>query len=172
VFVVGTVTEIEEVGSSSGYWKARIVDSNGDTFFVYAGQYQPDTVASIRSLEYPAYVSVVGKPQTSERDESIYVSIEPESVTVVTEKTRGRWLVETAQQTLSRIEAGLDGEDSPGGSIDADVSPFAMAIEEYGQEAAEQVRQRATAAVATLRAEDSLAPDEEPASDSTGATAD
>lgn len=165
VFVVGTVTEIEDVGSSSEYWKARVVDPNGDTFFVYAGQYQPDAVAAIRSLECPAYVSVVGKPQTFESDETTYVSIEPESVTVVDEQTRDRWVVETAEQTLDRIEAGLDGADAPGEAVDADFSPFTMAVGEYGQEVIEQVRQRATAAVATLQADALVGVDvKEPAS--------
>jgi len=105
IFVVGTLTETEDVGEDSEYWQGRIVDPNGDTFFVYAGQYQPDAAAMLRELEPPAYVSVVGKPRTYETDEGdVNVSVRPESITSVDETTRDRWVVETAERTLDRIK--------------------------------------------------------------------
>ena len=105
IFVVGTLTETEDVGEDSEYWQGRIVDPNGDTFFVYAGQYQPDAAAMLRELEPPAYVSVVGKPRTYETDEGdVNVSVRPESITSVDETTRDRWVVETAERTLDRIQ--------------------------------------------------------------------
>ncbi|MCO8242638.1 MULTISPECIES: RPA family protein [unclassified Haladaptatus] len=105
VFVVGTLTEKEDVGEDSEYWRGRVVDPNGDTFFVYAGQYQPDAAAMLRELEAPAYVSIAGKPRTFEMDDgTVNVSLRPESITVVDESTRDRWVVETAERTLERIE--------------------------------------------------------------------
>ncbi|QSG06560.1 RPA family protein [Halapricum desulfuricans] len=105
IFVVGTLTETEDVGEDSEYWQGRIVDPNGGTFFVYAGQYQPDAAATLRELEPPAYVAVVGKPRTYETDEGdVNVSVRPESITSVDETTRDRWVVETAERTLERIE--------------------------------------------------------------------
>ncbi|WP_458207288.1 RPA family protein [Haladaptatus sp. NG-SE-30] len=106
VFVVGTLTEKEDVGDDSEYWRGRVVDPNGDTFFVYAGQYQPDAAAMLRELEPPAYVAIAGKPRTFETDDgTVNVSLRPESITVVDESTRDRWVVETAERTLERIEA-------------------------------------------------------------------
>lgn len=106
VFVVGTLTEKEDVGEDSEYWRGRVVDPNGDTFFVYAGQYQPDAAAMLRELEAPAYVAIAGKPRTFEMDDgTVNVSLRPESITVVDESTRDRWVVETAERTLERIEA-------------------------------------------------------------------
>ena len=106
VFVVGTLTETEDVGEDSEYWQGRVVDPNGDTFFTYAGQYQPDAASMLRELEPPAYVSVVGKPRTYETEEGdVNVSIRPESISEVTAAERDRWVVETAERTIERIQA-------------------------------------------------------------------
>ena len=105
VFVVGTLTETEDIGSESEYWRGRVVDPTG-TFFVYAGQYQPEAASTLRELETPTYVAVVGKPRTFETDDgSVNVSVRPESITEVDETTRDRWVVETAERTLDRLAA-------------------------------------------------------------------
>jgi len=103
IFVVGTLTETEDVGSDQEYWQGRVVDPTG-TVFVYAGQYQPEAAGALRELDTPTYVAVVGKPRTYETDDgSINVSIRPESITVVDESTRDRWVLETAERTLDRL---------------------------------------------------------------------
>ena len=108
VFVVGTLTETEDVGEDSEYWRGRIVDPTG-TFFVYAGQYQPEAASTLRELESPAYVSIVGKPRTYETDDgTVNVSLRPESITEVDDGTRDRWVTETAQRTLERIDHADD----------------------------------------------------------------
>ena len=105
VFVVGTLTETEDVGEDSEYWRGRIVDPTG-TFFAYAGQYQPEAASALRETETPAYVAVVGKPRTYETEEGdVNVSLRPESITIVDAATRDRWVVETAERTIDRIEA-------------------------------------------------------------------
>jgi len=109
VFVVGTLTETEDVGSDSEYWRGRVVDPTG-TFFVYAGQYQPEAAGVLRELEPPAYVAVTGKPRTYETDDgTVNVSIRPEAITVVDEAVRDRWVVEAAERTLDRL-ATFDDE--------------------------------------------------------------
>jgi len=105
VFLVGTLTETEDVGEDSEYWRGRVVDPTG-TFFVYAGQYQPDAASALRELDTPAYVAIVGKPRTYETDDgTVNVSVRPESITEVDAATRDRWVVETAARTLDRIDA-------------------------------------------------------------------
>jgi hypothetical protein len=109
VFVVGTLTETEDVGSDSEYWRGRVVDPTG-TFFLYAGQYQQDQAATLRQLEPPAYVAVVGKPRTYEPDDGeeedeVYVSIRPETISEVDGAVRDRWVVETADHTIERLKA-------------------------------------------------------------------
>ena len=109
IFIVGTLTETEDVGEDSEYWQGRVVDPNGDPFFVYAGQYQPDAASMLRELEPPAYVAITGKPRTYETDDgNVNVSVRPESITQVDAATRDRWVVETAEQTLHRIETFED----------------------------------------------------------------
>ncbi|GAA0648562.1 RPA family protein [Salarchaeum japonicum] len=108
VFIVGTLTETEDVGEDSEYWRGRVVDPTG-TFFVYAGQYQPEAASALRDLDTPSYVAIVGKPRTYEtEDGSVNVSVRPESITEVTADVRDRWVVETAERTLERVEAFED----------------------------------------------------------------
>jgi len=120
VFIVGTLTETDDVGDESEYWRGRIVDPTG-TFFVYAGEYQPEAASVLRTIETPAFVSVIGKPRTYETDTgSMNVSLRPENLEVTSKSTRDRWVIETAERTLDRIEV-FDSETN-----------------EYGQYAAEQ----------------------------------
>ena len=132
VFVVGTLTETEDVGREQEYWQGRVVDPTG-TVFVYAGQYQPEAAGALRELDTPTYVAVVGKPRTYETDDgTINVSIRPESITVVDETTRNRWVKETAERTLDRLDA-LDSEANEYGvrareEYDLDVGQYQSAV--------------------------------------------
>lgn len=105
VFVIGTVTEIKDVGTDSEYWQARIVDPTG-TLFAYAGHYQPEAATAFQSLEPPAYIAIVGKARTYETDAGdTNVSVQPETVTEVDADVRDHWVVETAERTIERLEA-------------------------------------------------------------------
>ncbi|MUV90724.1 DNA-binding protein [Halapricum sp. CBA1109] len=151
IFVVGTLTETEDVGEDSEYWQGRVVDPNGDTFFMYAGQYQPDAASMLRELEPPAYVAVVGKPRTYETDEGdVNVSVRPESITRVDESTRDRWVVETAERTLERVKA-FDSEE-PDEYVE-------MAREEYPDLSPETYKRGAVEAIESL---DGTANEEQP----------
>jgi RPA family protein len=111
VFVVGTLTETEDVGEDSEYWRGRIVDPTG-TFYAYAGQYQPEAASALRDAEPPSYVAVVGKPRTFETDDGrTNVSVRPESIATVDASGRDRWVVETARATTRRVIAYDDGNE-------------------------------------------------------------
>ncbi len=137
VFLIGTLTETEDVGEDNEYWRGRIIDPTG-TFFVYAGQYQPEAAQKLRELNPPAYVAVSGKPRTFETDDgTTNVSVRPESITVVDAATRDRWVVETAERTLDRITAFEDegneyarmASDKYGMSIDQYIETTVSAVE-------------------------------------------
>ncbi|WP_246998067.1 RPA family protein [Halosolutus gelatinilyticus] len=135
VFIVGTLTETEDVGEDSEYWRGRVVDPTG-TFFVYAGQYQPEAASVLRDAEPPAYVAIVGKPRTFETDDgTVNVSVRPESIAIVDDATRDRWVVETAERTLDRIEAFREWEaeqEAPESGSTAPTNEYAqMARERY-----------------------------------------
>ncbi|MDY6779540.1 MAG: hypothetical protein SV760_03125, partial [Halobacteria archaeon] len=106
VFVVGVVTEVDNIGDDGDLYRVRLTDPTG-AFVVYAGQYQPDAMSLFADLEPPEFVAVVGKARTYEPDDSdeIYTSVRPEEVNTVDSETRDRWCVETARQTLRRVEA-------------------------------------------------------------------
>jgi len=145
VFLVGTLTETEDVGEDSEYWRGRIVDPTG-TFFAYAGQYQPEAAAALRDLSSPAYVAVVGKPRTYETDDgTVNVSVRPESISEVSAGARDRWVAETAERTLDRIEAYDDEANEYG----------RMARERYDLEI-EQYREAVVAALESLEEGDEL----------------
>jgi len=132
VFVVGTLTETEDIGEDSEYWRGRVVDPTG-TFFVYAGQYQPDASSALREMETPTYVAVVGKPRTFETDDgSVNVSLRPESITPVSEATRDRWVVETAERTMERLgafdEEGNEYVERARAEYGEDVSEYRQAV--------------------------------------------
>lgn len=138
VFSVGTLTETTDVGNDEEYWQGRIVDPTG-TIFVYAGQYQPDAAALLRSLDPPAFVAAVGKPRTYETDDgTTNVSLRPETLTVVDADTRNRWVAETAAHTLDRLEA-----------FNTDQPYVDMARDQYG-ETVEPYRQAVIEALESL----------------------
>ena len=112
LFVVGVVTEIDNIGTDNDLWRARVVDPTG-AFIIYAGQYQPEAAVFLSTLEVPSYVSVVGKARTYEpEDGSVFVSIRPEEINVVDASIRDRWIVDTAELTLDRINIFSDALSS------------------------------------------------------------
>jgi RPA family protein len=150
VFLVGTLTEKEDVGEDNEYWRGRIVDPSG-TFFVYAGQYQPEATSTLRDLEPPAYVAVVGKPRTYETDDgSVNVSVRPETITEVDAATRDRWVVETAERTVERIAA-----------YDDEANEYARMADEQYDLSTEAYKQAAVSALGSLEGADELSSDSE-----------
>lgn len=129
VFVTGTLTEKDDVGKDSEYYHARVVDPTG-TFHVYAGQYQPDAMALIKETETPEYVALTGKVGRYELDDGGFnVTLRPETMTVTDQATRNRWMVETAERTLERIDEFRQAGDIP--EMDVDESPIARAKSQY-----------------------------------------
>jgi RPA family protein len=118
LFVVGVVTEIDNIGQDNNLWKARVADPTG-VFTVYAGQYQPESAIFLSELTIPAYVAVVGKARKYEpEDGNVYLSVRPEEINTADEKLRDRWVLDTAELTFSRIriiedalKSGLKGKE-------------------------------------------------------------
>lgn len=132
VFVVGTLTETEDVGSESEYWQGRVIDPTG-TFFVYAGQYQPEAAGVLRETEPPSYVAIVGKPRTYETDDgTVNVSLRPESISIIDAGTRDRWVSETAMRTIERVETIADANTEYARMAD---EQYARSVDEYKQSA-------------------------------------
>jgi hypothetical protein len=87
---------------------------------------------------------LAGKPRSYETDEGeTNVAVRPESINHVEEPVRDRWVVETAAQTIERIQA-----------FDAETNDYAhMAREEYG-DSISSYREEAIAALESLETTD------------------
>ncbi len=106
LFVVGVLTDVENIGSGEEpLYRARVVDPTG-TFYVSAGQYQPEAAKRLASIKTPAVVAVVGKVRTySPEDGVVYVSVRPENLSEVEPAVRDLWIVETARRTRERASS-------------------------------------------------------------------
>jgi hypothetical protein len=105
LFVVGVLTDVENVSENGDFLRAHISDPTG-VFTVYSGQYQPEATAQLLNIEVPSFVGVVGKVRTFEPEEgTMYVSIRPEIVRELNVEARDRWIIETCMQTKHRIVA-------------------------------------------------------------------
>ncbi len=107
VMVVGTATEIEDIGSDASFYRMRVSDPTG-VFFVTAGQYQPEAAKMMQELtdKLPAFVAVVGKISLFTTNENaVLTSIRAEQIAVVDETVRDTWLLDTAKATLDRLSA-------------------------------------------------------------------
>jgi RPA family protein len=118
VFVVGVLTDIENIGSNEPFWRARISDPTG-TFYLSSGQYQPEATMALSKIQPPKFVAVVGKIRTYSPEEgTMYVSIRPEKITVVDIALRDYWVLETCKATLRRISAMEEAKKMPTPSVE------------------------------------------------------
>jgi RPA family protein len=107
VMIVGTATEIEDIGTDGSFYRMRVSDPTG-VFFVTAGQYQPEAAQVMQALigKLPAFVTVVGKASLyTPKEGTVLTSIRAEKVVLADENIRNTWLVETARATLDRLAA-------------------------------------------------------------------
>jgi len=106
VFVVGVITDVENVGTDGQpMWRARVSDPSG-TFHVYAGQYQPEAAAALSKLKPPVFGAVVGKSRIySPQPGTTYTSIRPETVKAVDESVRDFWILEACRSLRKRLDA-------------------------------------------------------------------
>jgi len=140
IFIVGTLTEKEDVGTDSEFWRGRIVDPTG-VFYVTAGQYQPEAAQVLARTAPPEFIAVIGKPTIfTTKEGNVLTSIRAESMHVVDAATRDRWVVETAKLTAKRI-ARLQGNE-----------PDAVKAREHYSTDVEQYKAMVAMAVESMRA--------------------
>jgi hypothetical protein len=110
MLVAGVVTDVEDVGEpGKARFRARITDPTG-TFYVSAGEYQPEAAMSLSKISPPAFAALVGKSRAYSPEEGVkYLSIRPERIREVDADARDYWILETARRTLVRIEAVSEG---------------------------------------------------------------
>ncbi len=106
IFVVGVITDVENVGTDmQPMWRARVSDPTG-TFHVYAGQYQPEAAAALSKLKPPVFGAIVGKSRVYQPDSGgTYTSIRPEAIKAVDERVRDFWILEACRSLRRRLDA-------------------------------------------------------------------
>ncbi len=106
IFVVGVITDVENVGTDmQPMWRARVSDPTG-TFHVYAGQYQPEAAAALSKLKPPVFGAIVGKSRVySPEPGTVYTSIRPEVIKAVDERVRDFWILEACRSLRKRLDA-------------------------------------------------------------------
>jgi RPA family protein len=106
LLVVGVITEVENIASEEEpMWRARLSDPTG-TFYLSAGQYQPEAAQQLSKLKPPVFAAVMGKSRVySPQEGTIYVSIRPEMIKEVDESHRDFWVLEACKNLKERIVA-------------------------------------------------------------------
>ena len=104
LFVVGVLTEVENVRANEDLWRARVADPTG-SFTVYAGKYQSEGASFFANANVPQFVSVLGRARLYTREDTSYASIWSREISNTTETVRNNWVMTTAERTLDRLEA-------------------------------------------------------------------
>jgi RPA family protein len=143
LFVVGVLTDVENVGTDGQpMWRARISDPTG-TFHVYAGQYQPEAAAKLGKIKPPAFAAVVGKSRTyAPEPGTVYTSVRPEMVKVVDENVRDYWILDACRSLKERLAAmreaqGMDPLTKDAlvtlGTSEEEADGMLAAVQHYGK---------------------------------------
>ncbi len=114
VLIAGVLDQIENRGSEEDpFFTARVIDPNGDYYYLQAGQYNPEGAAALSKLEIGVPVLCVGKvrARTPEDSERTYVSVQPESIRAVTMNEVNHWAVRACDALMLRIKATKAFED-------------------------------------------------------------
>jgi uncharacterized protein len=104
LFVVGVLTEVENVRANEDLWRARVADPTG-SFTVYAGKYQSEGASFFANADVPQFVAVLGRARLYTRVDTSYTSIWSNEISSTTETVRNNWVITTAERTLDRLEA-------------------------------------------------------------------
>ena len=115
VLIGGVLDQIENRGSEDDpFYTARVIDPNGDFYYLQAGQYNPEGASALSKLEIGVPVLCVGKvrARTPEDSERTYVSVQPESIRAVSMDEVNHWAIKACDTLMRRINANKAfGED-------------------------------------------------------------
>lgn len=143
VLIAGVLTEKENIGSpDEPMWKVRIQDVVGN-YYVNVGRYQPEASAAMADIEAPCFVAAVGRVRTyTTDDQRTFVSVRPEHIIKIDERTRKEWLLETAKSTWRRLKnaktvLGMPDAKVPDliamGMSEAEADGLLYALDNYSQ---------------------------------------
>lgn len=105
VLYAGVLTEVRDVGDNQEYLQIRTVTADGEPIIAYAGQYDDEAKAAVKSLDAPTLVAIVGKPRSYQTEEGdFYVNVRPESIVEIDVETKEHISAEAAQGAIERAD--------------------------------------------------------------------
>ncbi|KAA0001372.1 MAG: hypothetical protein FE048_05575 [Thermoplasmata archaeon] len=108
LFIVGVLTDVEEIGAEGIRRRARISDPTG-IHVVYAEAFKPEVASILADMEIPSYIAVVGKTRIYEPEEGVlYLSARAEMAKEIGIEERNYWIIEASRNMLIRINAMRD----------------------------------------------------------------
>ena len=108
VLISGVLDQLENRGSEiNPFYTARLIDPNGDYYYLQAGQYNPEGAAALSKLEIGVPVLCVGKvrARTPEDSERTFVSVQPEGIRAVSMNEVNHWAIRACENLIKRINA-------------------------------------------------------------------
>jgi len=108
VLIGGVLDQLENRGTDDDpFYTARVIDPNGDFYYLQAGQYYPEGAVALSKLEAGVPILCVGKvrARTPEDSERTYVSVQPESIRAVSMDEVSHWAVKACDKLNNRINA-------------------------------------------------------------------
>jgi len=109
VFIIGVLTDMEERGEDGSIYRIRVADHTG-AFIGYIGKYQPEAYEAIEEIDLLTPVAITAKVRVFEGETRKFVTLRPEMISVADPESKDYWVIETAVQTLKRIEEMKKGE--------------------------------------------------------------
>ena len=108
VLIAGVLDQLENRGTEDDpFYTARVIDPNGDFYYLQAGQYNPEGATALSKLEVGVPILCVGKvrARTPEDSERTYVSVQPEGVRGVSMDEVSHWAIKACDKLNTRINA-------------------------------------------------------------------
>ena len=108
VLIGGVLDQLENRGTEEDpFYTARVIDPNGDFYYLQAGQYNPEGAMALSKLEAGVPVLCVGKvrARTPEDSERTYVSVQPEGIRAVSMDEVSHWAIKACDKLNIRINA-------------------------------------------------------------------
>ena len=108
VLIGGVLDQLENRGTEEDpFYTARVIDPNGDFYYLQAGQYNPEGAMALSKLEAGVPVLCVGKvrARTPEDSERTYVSVQPEGIRTDSMDEVSHWAIKACDKLNTRINA-------------------------------------------------------------------
>ena len=108
VLIAGVLDQLENRGTEDDpFYTARVIDPNGDFYYLQAGQYNPEGATALSKLEVGVPILCVGKvrARTPEDSERTYVSVQPEGIRAVSMDEVSHWAIKACDKLNTRINA-------------------------------------------------------------------